>query len=133
MRRDNSNIAKMPKYPKNKKGKQPLRPKRGLDGQWISCPDPDPPDDQGVIAHSVNPTDEMPVMAGGLVIRERSPHPSTPEQLASSTASPQEEALIVRPASGTDRTGVQTSQSCPSLTCPILLTLPKHPIPSVRA
>src|SRR5258706_13962296 len=106
----------MPKYPKNKKGKQPLRPKRGLDGRWISRPDPDPPDDQGAIAHSVNPTDETPVMAGGLVIREPNPRPSTPARSASSTASPQEGALIVRRPIGTDGTGAQTSRSRPSLT-----------------
>ncbi len=133
MRRDDSNIAKMPKYPKNKKGKQPLRPKRGLDRRWISCPDPDPPDDQGAIAHSVNPTDKTPVMAGGLVIREPNPCPSTPERLASSMVSPQEGALIVRLASGTDGMGAQTSRSRLSLTRLIRPTSPEHPIPSAHA
>jgi len=53
----------MPKYPRNKKGKQPLRP-RGLGGRWTSRPDPDPPDDQGAEAHSVTESDDKPVTAG---------------------------------------------------------------------
>ena len=64
----------MPKYPKNKKGKQPLRPQRGPDGRWKSLrPEPDPPDDQRAEAHLVTTIDEDPVTAGGLVIREPSP------------------------------------------------------------
>jgi len=39
----------------------------------------------------------------------------------------------VRPASGTDGTGAQTSRSRPSLTRPIRPTSPEHPIPSARA
>ena len=67
----------MPKYPRNKKGKRPLRPRRGPDGRWIPPPpDPEPPDDQGVgqDAHVAASVSETPVMVGGLVIRDGSPH-----------------------------------------------------------
>ena len=66
----------MPKYPKNKKGKRPLRPQRGPGGRWIPPPpDPEPPDDQGVgqDAHTAASVSETPVTAGGLVIRDVSP------------------------------------------------------------
>ena len=83
--------------PKNtrKKGKQPLRPKRGTDGRWIPpSPDPDPPDDQGVDAteaHLADETNELPVTAGGLVIREPSPTPRTVSQLV---IAPTAEAIV---------------------------------------
>ena len=66
----------MPKYPKNKKGKRPLKPQRGLDRQWIPpLPDPEPPDNQGVGqgAHTAASVSETPVMVGELVIRDVSP------------------------------------------------------------
>ena len=60
----------MPKYPKNKKGKQPLRTRRGPDGRWIPpLPDPEPPDDHDDQGASVRAR-ETPVTAGGLAIRE---------------------------------------------------------------
>ena len=100
----------MPKYPKNKKGKQPLRPTQGPDRQWTSLhPDPDPPDDQGAKAHLVAILDETPVMAGGLVIREPSPCLRTPEHSVSHTTSPQEGVIVLRPANGTSGSAEQQS------------------------
>ena len=105
----------MPKYPKNKKGKQPLRTSRGLDGRWLARPDPDPPDDQGAQAHLTNMADETPVTAGGLVIREPNPRARIPERAtsreASHTTSPQPGALVVRPVSGNSGSGAQRPQS----------------------
>ena len=68
----------MPKYLKSKKGKQPFRQRRGLNGRRIPLqPDPEPPDDQ-VADHGVQPDDSIngaPVTAGDPVIREPSPSP----------------------------------------------------------
>ena len=68
----------MPKN--NKKGKKPMRPQRGPHGQWIpASPDPDPPDDQELaLAILAAAQDEIPVTAGGLVIREPEPRPRAP-------------------------------------------------------
>jgi len=58
----------MPKYPKNRKGKKPIRPKRGPDGRWISLPpEPNPLDD----TEENIPADKALVTMGGLVIREQ--------------------------------------------------------------
>jgi len=114
----------MPKCPCNKKGKQPLHP-RGLGGRWTSCPDPDPPDDQGVEAHSVTEADDKPVTAGGLVIRELDPRPCTPEPSVSLTAGSQVGAIVVRPTNSASRSGAQL-RSHPS---PVRPTSPKDPRP----
>jgi hypothetical protein len=100
----------MSKTPRNNKHKQPLRPRRGPDGRWLAPPpDPEPPDDQGAeSAHLVTIPDEMPVTAGGLVIREPSPRLSPPGP----PVSPQAGAVAVRPA--TDN-GEQATQQPPSL------------------
>ena len=92
----------MPKYPKNKKGKQPLRPRRGPDGRWIPPPpDPEPPDDQSAdqSVRQTAPIDEGPVTARGLVIREPSPRRPTLVQ----TESPQSGEHSVRSVSGNGR------------------------------
>ena len=112
----------MPKYPKNKKGKQPLRTRRGPDGRWIPpLPDPEPPDkhnDQGasVRAH------ETPVTAGGLVIREPSPRPPPLRR----TESPQAGDIIVRPVSDSGRETAQRRRS-PSANADTARSLPKRP------
>jgi hypothetical protein len=102
----------MPKNSRTKKGKQPLRPRRGPDGRWLApSPDPEPPDDQdqgAESAHLVTIPDETPVTAGGLVIREPSPRPRPPGPLES----PQAGAVAVRPA--TDN-GEQAMQQPPVL------------------
>lgn len=66
----------MPKNPSNKKGKKPIRPRRGAGGRWAApSPEPDPPDDlEAEYASLVAAEDEIPVTAGGLVIREPSPN-----------------------------------------------------------
>jgi len=71
----------MPKQTKSKKGKQRLRPRRGLDGRWIApSPDPEPPDTVAAEGETrlIAAADEIPVTAGGLVIREPSPRPRAP-------------------------------------------------------
>jgi len=74
----------MPKHTCSKKGKQPVRPKQGLDRWWIPpSPNPKSPNKQGVDTHLVEVTDKTPVTAGGLVIRQTSPCPCTLSPLVS--------------------------------------------------
>src|SRR5258706_11468867 len=91
----------MPKNPQDRKGKQPLRPMRGPDWRWVRRPDPEPPDGQGARAPRTTPIDEMPVTAGGLVIREPNPRPRALERSANPTLSSEAGALILRLASVT--------------------------------
>ena len=94
----------MPKQ-SNKKGKKPLRPRRGPDGRWTApSPDPDPPDDQGVVSApliTMGDDDEIPVTAGGLVIREPAPRPR-PTSPPPGPVSPEPETgmdVVMRPRS----------------------------------
>ena len=84
-------------------------------------------------AHLVAILDETPVTAGGLVIREPSPRPRTPECSVSRTTSPQEGAIVLRPANGTSGLAEQRSQSHLSLTHSDWPTPPKHPKPTWHA
>jgi len=96
----------MPKQTKSKKGKQLLRPRRGLDGRWITpSPDPEPPDTVAAKGETclIAATDEIPVTTGGLVIREPSPSLCAPSPIAS----PQAGALAVRPATANSKEAAQ--------------------------
>jgi hypothetical protein len=100
----------MSKTPCNNKHKQPLHPRRGPDGRWLTPPpNPEPPDNQGAeSAHLVMIPNEMPVTAGGLVIREPSPHLSP----LGPPVSPQVGVVTIRPVTNN---GEQVTQQPPSL------------------
>jgi hypothetical protein len=88
----------MQRAPRNKQGKQPLRPKRGPDGRWFAPPpDPEPPDKRGAekVAHLHKVTDDMSVTAGGLVIGRPTPSPRPPSPIVSTQ-------IVVRPATDND-------------------------------
>jgi hypothetical protein len=124
----------MPKYPRKKKGKQPLRPKRGPDGRWLAPPpEPDPPDDQdGNVS-----AEDAPVTMGGLVIREPSPRPRAPEhrpEIPEGTrVSSQTGAIALRPAGNDRERELQRSRSHPSSSHASLPTSNERPKPKGRA
>ena len=100
----------MPRYPKNKKGKQPLQTQQGPDGRWKDPPpDPEPPDDHNGQGASVR-AHETPVMAGGLVIKEPSPRPCN---------------NVVKPVSNSGRETTQRRWS-PSVNADTAQSLPKR-------
>src|SRR5258708_21764313 len=81
----------MKRITRNKKGKQPIRPRRGPDGRWlVQSPEPEPPDDQeaAYAALSADRGDEAPITAGGLVIREPSPRAQSPTPLERTQPTP---------------------------------------------
>ena len=89
----------MQNYPPREKHRQPLQPRRGSERRWAaSSPEPEPPDDQGaapapLVIRSLKP--EIPVLAGGLVLRGTSPRPR-----ARPAVNPRPAAGPVRPAAG---------------------------------
>jgi hypothetical protein len=96
----------MQRTPRNKQGKQPLRPKRGPDGRWLAPPpDPEPPDKQGAekVAHLHKVTDDMPVTGGGLVIGRPTPSPRPPSPIVSTQ-------IVVRPATDNDEEVVRRAR-----------------------